>query len=164
MASIYSHRDSNIRKTWFLITVFLLLIIGLGWVFSYIFVSQEILIFAIFISIFMSFTSYWWSDKLVLSMTRAKEIKQTDNPQLYRVVENLAITAGLPMPRVYMVNDPSPNAFATGRNSKKAVVAVTSGLLEVLDKTELEGVIAHELSHIQNYALHHNLIHQENTL
>ncbi|OGZ57121.1 MAG: zinc metalloprotease HtpX [Candidatus Spechtbacteria bacterium RIFCSPLOWO2_12_FULL_38_22] len=150
MASIYSHRDSNIRKTWFLITVFLLLIIGLGWVFSYIFVSQEILIFAIFISIFMSFTSYWWSDKLVLSMTRAKEIKQTDNPQLYRVVENLAITAGLPMPRVYMVNDPSPNAFATGRNSKKAVVAVTSGLLEVLDKTELEGVIAHELSHIGN--------------
>ena len=84
--TLYSHRDSNIRKTWFLITVFLLLVMGLGWVFSYIFASQEILIFAIFVSIFMSFASYWWSDKLVLGMTHAKEVKQNDNPELYRVV------------------------------------------------------------------------------
>ena len=148
--TLYSHRDSNIRKTWFLITVFLLLVMGLGWVFSYIFASQEILIFAIFVSIFMSFASYWWSDKLVLGMTHAKEVKQNDNPELYRVVENLAITAGLPMPRLYLIDDISPNAFATGRNPKHAVVAVTRGLLEKLDRTELEGVLAHELSHIGN--------------
>lgn len=150
MANLYNQKDSNIRKTWFLITVFLLLIIGLGWIFSYVFASQEILIFAIFISIFMSFASYWWSDKLVLRMTHAKEIKKTDNPELYRVVENLAITAGLPMPRLYLLNESAPNAFATGRNPQHAVVAVTRGLLEKLDRTELEGVIAHELSHVGN--------------
>ena|SRR3990167_5916371 len=150
MANLYSHIDSNIRKTWFLITVFLLMIIGLGWVFSYIFVSQEILIFAIVISVFMSFASYWWSEKLVLGMTHAKEIKQNDNPELYRVLENLAITAGLPVPRLYLINDSSPNAFATGRNPKHAVVAVTEGILDKLNRTELEGVLAHELSHIGN--------------
>lgn len=150
MSNLYKQKDSNIRKTWLLITAFLLLIIGLGWIFSYIFAAQEILIFAIFISVFMSFASYWWSDKLVLKMTHAKEIKQTDNPELYRVVENLAITAGLPMPRLYLLDESALNAFATGRNPEHAVVGVTRGLLEKLDRTELEGVIAHELSHIGN--------------
>jgi len=150
MSNLYTNKSSNIRKTWLLITVFLLLIIGLGWVFSYVFASEFILIFAIILSVVMSFASYWWSDKLVLKMTRAKQIDHKSNPELYRVVENLAITAGLPTPRLYLIEDPAPNAFATGRNPEHAVVAVTSGLLEKLDRTELEGVLAHELSHIGN--------------
>lgn len=98
----------------------------------------------------MSFFSYWYSDKVVLAMTRAKPIEKKDNPELYRIVENLCITAGLPLPRIYIIEGAQPNAFATGRDAKHAVVAVTRGLLEKLEKTELEGVIAHELSHIGN--------------
>ena len=98
----------------------------------------------------MSFTSYWFSDKIVLRMSRAKEIKKQDNPELYRLVENLCITAGLPLPRIYIIEEMSPNAFATGRNPEHAVIAVTRGLLEKLDRSELEGVLAHELSHIGN--------------
>jgi len=98
----------------------------------------------------MSFTSYWYSDKIVLRMSRAREIKKQDNPELYRLVENLSITAGLPMPKIYLIDEMAPNAFATGRNPEHAVVAVTRGLLEKLDRSELEGVLAHELSHIGN--------------
>lgn len=150
MTTLYSHKDSNIRKTWLLITVFLFLIIGFGWFMSYYFGSPGILYIAVFFSIFMSIGSYWWSDKLVLAMTHAKAIKKEDAPELYRIVENLAITAGLPMPRVYILEEPAPNAFATGRNPENAVVAVTSGLVHRLERAELEGVIAHELSHIGN--------------
>jgi len=150
MPSLYTHKDSNIRKTWLLITVFLVLITGFGWFMSYWFASPGILYIAIFFSIFTSIASYWWSDKLVLAMTHAKAIKKEDAPELYRIVENLAITAGLPMPRVYIVDESALNAFATGRNPKHAVVAVTRGLLERLDRAELEGVLAHELSHIGN--------------
>ena len=98
----------------------------------------------------MSVISYWRSDKIVLAMTHAKPITMENAPELYRVVENLAITAGLPMPRVYLVPEKAPNAFATGRDPEHAVVAVTEGLLEKLDRTELEGVLSHELSHIGN--------------
>ncbi|MBI5044315.1 MAG: M48 family metallopeptidase [Candidatus Levybacteria bacterium] len=94
--------------------------------------------------------SYFYSDKLVLATTRAQKIVKKDNPQLFTIVENLAIGAGIPMPEVYIANDPQPNAFATGRDPKHAVVCVTTGLLERLNKVELEGVIAHELSHIKN--------------
>ena len=150
MASIYTQADSNTRKTWFLITGFLVFVIVLGWLFGYLLESNAILYFAVFLSIAMSFGSYWWSDKLVLSMTRAKPIEKKDNPELYRIVENLCITAGLPVPKIYIINEAQLNAFATGRDKKHAVVAVTRGLLEKLDKMELEGVIAHELSHIGN--------------
>jgi len=98
----------------------------------------------------MSFVSYWYSDKIVLKMSKAKEIEKQDNPELYRLVENLCITAGLPMPKIYIIDEMSPNAFATGRNPEHAVVAVTRGLLEKLNRSELEGVLAHELSHIGN--------------
>ena len=98
----------------------------------------------------MNVLSYWYSDRIALSLNRAHQIKKEDNPNLWNTVENLSITAGLPMPRVYIIDDPAPNAFATGRDKKHAVVAVTTGLLQILDKTELEGVIAHELSHIGN--------------
>jgi len=148
--TLYTQAESNIRKTWFLITVFLILVISLGWVFSYIFESPLILYIAVIVSIFWSFSSYWYSDKIVLSLTKSRPIKKEDNPELYRIVENLSITAGLPIPRIYIIDDVSPNAFATGRDAKHGVVCVTQGLLDKLEKSELEGVIAHELSHIGN--------------
>ena len=150
MATIYTYRDANIRKTWALFSVFLIVVIGLGWIFSQIYGSPGILFFAVFFSIFMSFISYWYSDKIVLAMTGARAIQKKDAPELYNIVENLTIAAGLPMPRIFLVADRSPNAFATGRDPEHAVVAVTSGILEILDRTELEGVLAHELSHIGN--------------
>ncbi len=148
--TLYTHIDSNIRKTWLLMSLFFIFIIALGWLFSYIFESQEILIFAIIFSLLMNFLSYWYSDKIVLALSRAKEIKKEEAPQLYRLVENLSITAGLPLPKIYIINESAPNAFATGRNAKHAVIAVTRGLLEKLEKVELEGVLAHELAHIGN--------------
>ena len=148
--TLYSQAESNIRKTWFLIFIFLLLIIGVGWFISYYYNNQNILYFAVIFSILSSLGSYWWSDKIALAMARARPIEKKDNPELYRIVENLCIIAGLPLPKIYILNESQPNAFATGRNAKHAVVAVTRGLLEKLDKTELEGVISHELSHIGN--------------
>ena len=150
MATIYTHSESNIRKTWMLISVFLLIIIGLGWLFSQYFQNPAILIYAIIFSLLMNAVSFWYSDKIVLKITKAKPIKKEDSPELYRVVENLCITAGLPSPPIYILNEAQPNAFATGRDKNHAIIAVTRGLLEKLDKTELEGVISHELSHIGN--------------
>lgn len=148
--NIYSNQDSNIRRTWFLMLVFVLVIIGVGWSFSYIYNNQSILYFAVFFSVGMHVLSYWYSDKIVLGMSGARPVARGEHRELCNVVENLSITAGLPMPKLYIINDPSPNAFATGRNKEHAAVAVTSGLLVILDRTELEGVIAHELSHIGN--------------
>ena len=130
--------------------VFLVFVIFVGWAFAQAMQSSAILYGAVIFAFVMNIAGYWYSDKLVLAMTRAREVKKQDAPELYRIVENLAITAGLPMPRVFIVNDPAPNAFATGRDEKHAVVAVTTGLLERLEKQEVEGVIAHELSHIGN--------------
>jgi len=148
--TLYTQAESNIRKTWLLLTFFLVLIILLGWLFGYYFQNRDILVFAVIFSIFTSFGSYWYSDKFVLAITRAKLIEKRDNPELYRIVENLCITAGLPTPKIYILEERQPNAFATGRNAKHAIVAVTRGLLEKLDKPELEGVLSHELSHIGN--------------
>src|SRR5581483_8376241 len=148
--SLYTQADSNTRKTWLLITFFLVFIIAVGWFFSYLLGSDAILWFAIVFSIAMSFGSYWFSDKLVLSMTRAMPVEKQDNPELYNVIENLSITAGLPVPKIYITPDEQPNAFATGRDKHHAVVCVTQGLLQRLNKVELEGVLAHELSHIGN--------------
>ncbi len=131
-------------------TGFFILVIALGWLFSYTLNSQAILFFAVILSFFMSFGSYWYSDKVVLALTRAKPIEKKDNAELYRLVENLCITAGLPLPKIYILNEAQPNAFATGRNKNHAIIVVTSGLLERMERVELEGVIAHELSHIGN--------------
>lgn len=150
MATLYNHSDTNRRKTWALLAGFFVFVILVGYIFSVALENVTILYIAVFISIFSSFFSYWYSDKLVLRMSKAKEIKREDNLELYRLVENLCITAGLPVPKIYIINDSAPNAFATGRNPEKAVIAVTSGLLNKLDRSELEGVIAHELSHIGN--------------
>jgi len=148
--SLYAHKEANIRKTFLLFAVFLIVIIGIGWFFSKIYANPGILIFAVFFSVLMSFISYWYSDKIVLKISRAVPVKKENYRELYNIVENLSIAAGLPMPRVYLINEPALNAFATGRDEKRAVVAVTSGLLEKLDRSETEGVIAHELSHIGN--------------
>lgn len=150
MVTLYTHQSQNITKTWLLMTVFFILVIGIGWAFSIYYGNPEILYFFVIFSILMNVFSYWFSDKIVITLAGAKEAKREEYFDLYNSVENLAITAGLPMPKIYVINDPAPNAFATGRNKDHAVVAVTTGLLSILDKTELEGVIAHELSHIGN--------------
>ena len=150
MATLYTQQSKNVTRTWFLMTVFLVVVIGIGFFFAQYYGNQNILYFFVVFALIMNFTSYWYSDKIALSINRAREIKREENPELWNIVENLSITAGLPMPRVYEMDDPSPNAFATGRNKEHAVVCVTSGLLQILDKNELEGVIAHELSHIGN--------------
>jgi heat shock protein HtpX len=150
MATLYTQQTTNTRKTWAFLTAFFVLIIAIGFVFSEVYGNVDILYFAIIISLFMNVGSYWWSDKIVLSMVHARRIVKSDNPELWNVVENLAITAGLPMPALYIVDDPSPNAFATGRDKEHAAVAVHTGLLQILDRTELEGVLAHELSHVGN--------------
>lgn len=150
MATAYTQQNNNIRKTWFLMTMFFVIIIGLGYFISYYYNNPGILYFAVIFSILMNVISYWYSDKIVLSISGAILAEHDKYTDLYHIVENLSITAGLPMPKVYIIPDVSPNAFATGRDKNHAVVAVTEGLLKILNKTELEGVIAHELSHIGN--------------
>ncbi len=147
---MYTHKESNVRKTWVLFSAFFGLILAFGWFFSYMYQDQGILIIAVLFSVVTSFVSYWYSDKIALSMSGAVQIAHDDNEYLYNMIENLAITAGLPMPRVYIAPEMQINAFATGRNEKNSAVAVTRGALEKLSKTELEGVLAHELSHIGN--------------
>ncbi|MBP6925975.1 MAG: M48 family metallopeptidase [Candidatus Pacebacteria bacterium] len=131
-------------------TIFLVLVIGVGYFLSYYYGSPEILYIAVAISFVQVGISYWYSDKIALSASGAKEVSRQEYFDLYTLTENLAITAGLPMPRVYVIQDPAPNAFATGRDAKHSAIAVTTGLLSVLDKNELEGVIAHEMAHIGN--------------
>ena len=148
--TFYTHQHKNKVKTWLLMTIFFGIVIGLGYILSYQMGAPMILYGAIIVSIGMNIWAYWFSDTTVLKMTNAKQVSYNDAPELHRIVENLAITAGLPKPKIFIMNDPAPNAFATGRNKHHAVVAVTTGLLEILDRNELEGVIAHELAHIGN--------------
>ncbi|PIR87398.1 MAG: zinc metalloprotease HtpX [Candidatus Harrisonbacteria bacterium CG10_big_fil_rev_8_21_14_0_10_49_15] len=150
MASLYTHKDSNIRKTWLIFTLFFGVVIGAGFFFSQYYQDPSIVIIASVFAIVWSFTSYWFSDKIVLAMHKAKEVNRENNRELYNIVENLCITAGLPVPRIYIIPEAQLNAFATGRDPKHAVIAVTEGLLQKLDRSELEGVLAHELSHIGN--------------
>jgi len=150
MVNLYGLVESNTRKTFLLMAFFVVFIIALGWLFSYVLGNSIILVIAIIFAFIMNIGSYWYSDKIVLAMTHAKPIKKEDNPELYRIVENLCITAGLPLPKIYILEEWQPNAFATGRDANHAAIAVTRGLLEKLDRTELEGVISHELSHIKN--------------
>ncbi|MBI2028573.1 MAG: M48 family metallopeptidase [Candidatus Levybacteria bacterium] len=150
--TIYSQISSNKTKTWLIVVLFVAFITTIifvygkatGYGLSYAGI-------ALVISGIISFGSYYYSDKMILGMSKAKQISKNDNPLLFRTVENLCIAEGLPMPRVYIIEDSAPNAFATGRDPKHAVVCVTTGILEKLSKTELEGVIAHELSHVRNY-------------
>jgi len=150
MVNLYSQKDANVRRTWLLMTVFLVLVIVLGWVISYILQSPGILYFAIVLALVTNLVAYWNSDKIALAMSGARPLKREEALELFRIVENLSITAGLPMPRLYLIDSLQINAFATGRDPKHAAIAVTEGALTKLNKNELEGVIAHELSHIGN--------------
>lgn len=150
MATLYSQADKNVQRTWVLMLAFFIAVIGLGWAFSYILETPLILYAAVFISIAMNIGAYWYSDKLALVSTGAKPITRDSFRELWNIVENLAIREGMPAPKVYIIDDPAPNAFATGRDPAHGVVAVTTGLMNMLERSELEGVIAHELSHIKN--------------
>ena len=149
---MYSQIDSNKRKTWILIFIFLLFITGVGYAFG-VYMGEPIvgLMFAGIIGLIMTLFSLFKGDKVALATAGAKPITKRDNAYVYNMVENLAITAGLPMPKVYIIDDPAINAFATGRDPKHASVAVTTGAIDALENEELEGVMAHEMSHIQNY-------------
>ena len=150
MASLYTQQSKNVFRTWVLMTVFLLLVVGIGWFASYYFNSAIILYIAIAIALVMNVWAYWFSDKIAIRQARAIPADENQYKQLHRIVENLAITAGLPKPRVYIIEDPAPNAFSSGRDKNHAVIAVTTGLLGMMDENELQGVIAHELSHVGN--------------
>lgn len=148
---MYSAIAANKRKTVFILGLFVLLIAGLGWVASNLYGEPSFVYLAIIVGAVYALIQYFAAAKIALAVNSAREISKRDNPRLYRTVENLSITTGLPMPKVYIIDDPAPNAFATGRDPKHAVVAATTGLLEIMTDTELEAVMAHELGHVQNY-------------
>lgn len=149
---MYDQITSNKRKTLLLIFLFVILILFLGWLFGQLYEFGYFgLALAVIIAITMSLISYFGGDKVALWTAGAKPIAKRDNPYVYRLVENLSITAGLQTPKIYLIPDPAPNAFATGRDPRHASVALTTGIVERLENEELEGVIAHELSHIKNY-------------
>ena len=150
MATLYTQQSNNVWKTWMLMSVFFVIVILLGFIFSRMYGNPNILYIFVIFSVGMNIVSYWYSDKIALSLAKAKPATREEYFDFYTIVENLAITAGLPMPRIYVIEDPSPNAFATGRDKNHAVVAVTTGLLSIMNKIELEGVVAHEMSHIGN--------------
>lgn len=149
---MYQQIDSNKRKSFWLMILFILVIGGLGWAWSeYTQDGYVIMFFALALATIMSLTSFYNGDKIALAQAGAKAIKKDDNPYVWRMVENLSITAGLPMPKIYIINEPAMNAFATGRDPKHASIALTTGIINNLENEELEGVIAHELSHVKNY-------------
>ncbi len=150
MANLYTQASMNVRKTWLLMSFVFLLVIGLGWLFSMYFNNPSILIFFALFAIVLNIVSYWYSDTIVVKLSGARPATREEFFDLYTIVENLSITAGLPTPKIYVVVDSAPNAFATGRDKNHAVICATTGLLAILDRSELEGVIAHEMSHIGN--------------
>ncbi len=147
---MYSAIASNKRKTIFIMFGFLLFVGVLSWLLGAIYGGSTMYAVLVF-GVCYAALSYYSGSRLSLAVNGAQEIKKSDNPRLWRIVENLAITEGLPMPKVYIIADPAPNAFATGRNPDHSAVCVTSGLLDIMDDKELQGVLAHELGHIKNY-------------
>ena len=148
---MYSAIAANKRNTVLIMAIFVAIIGALGWIVSNIYGSPSFLYLAFIVAGVYALIQYFAAAKLALAMNGAHEIQKRDNPRVYRTVENLTIATGMPMPRVYIIDDPAPNAFATGRDPKHAYVAVTTGLLDIMDDTELEAVLAHELGHVQNY-------------
>lgn len=152
ITTMYNQIDSNKRRTWWLIFVFIVFVLVVGWLIGeWQGSGYGGLILAFILALIMTLFSYFQGDKVALITTGAKPIAKIDNPYVYRLVENLCITSGLPIPKIYLINDPAPNAFATGRDPKHASLALTTGIISQLANEELEGVIAHELSHIKNY-------------
>lgn len=155
---MYKQIAANKRNTVLIMLGFVLVIAGLGALFAYLFEDVWIGVWVLVVATIYATVQYFLSASLAVAMTGAKEIHKKDHPRLYNTVENLTITAGLPMPRVYIINDPAPNAFATGRDPKHAVVAATTGLLDIMDNNELTAVMAHELSHVKNYDIRVSMI------
>lgn len=153
MASIYTHISDNKRDTWVIMFLFILIISVIGWVFGEIYSGEglAIMAFALIFSGITSFISYYNSDKIVLAISKAKKVTEAEAPQLHALVENMSIASGLPKPQVYVIEDSAMNAFATGRDPEHGVICFTTGIIQKLDKRELEGVVAHEMSHIGNY-------------
>lgn len=148
---MYSQIAANKRKTIFIMFLFVAIICGLGYVYGLYLGDMSSVYFIFGFALVYALISYFVSSKVALAVNGAHQIQKKDNPRLYRIVENLSITTGMPMPKVYIINDPAPNAFATGRDPKHASVAATTGLLDLMEDNELEGVMAHEMGHIQNY-------------
>ncbi|MBK4347265.1 M48 family metalloprotease [Lacisediminihabitans changchengi] len=161
---MYRAIAKNKRNTVFIILLFLVIIGGLGWLAGYVYRNADgslnwgIIITVLVVATGYAVLQYFLASRLALGVAGGHEIQKADNPRLYRIVENLAITDGLPMPKVYIINDPAPNAFATGRDPKHAYVAATTGLLDIMDDDELEGVMAHEMGHVQNYDIRVSMI------
>lgn len=155
---MYSAIRKNKINTVLIIGLFLLIIGGLGALAAYIYGSWWITLWTVAIAAAYALIQYFAASAEALAVSGAVEIQRSDNPRLWRIVENLAITTGTPMPKVYIVNDPAPNAFATGRDPEHAAVAATTGLLDLMDDTELEGVMAHEMGHVRNYDIRVSMI------
>ena len=155
---MYSAIAKNKRNTVFIILLFIVIIGALGLLAAWLFGDWSIAIIVLFVAIAYAVFQYFLAASETIALTGAREIQKADNPRLYRTVENLAITEGMPMPKVYIIDDPAPNAFATGRDPKHAIVAATTGLLEIMDDSELEGVMAHELGHVKNYDIRVSLV------
>ncbi|MCS5496524.1 M48 family metalloprotease [Cnuibacter physcomitrellae] len=155
---MYRAIAKNKRNTVFIIALFLLIIGGLGYLASVIYRNTAIVVVVVIVAALYALFQYFIASGQAIAMSGAREIQKADNPRLYRIVENLSITTGTPMPKVYIVDDPAPNAFATGRDPKHAIVAATTGLLAIMDDAELEGVMAHELGHVRNYDIRVSMI------
>lgn len=155
---MYKQIAANKRNTVLIIVFFVALIAAIGGIFAFIFKDWWIEAWVLFAAIAYAILQYFLSSSIAVAMTGAREIEKKDNPKLYNAVENLSQTAGLPMPKVYIIDDAAPNAFATGRDPKHALVAATTGLLDIMDKNELEAVIGHEISHIKNYDIRVSMI------
>lgn len=157
---MYSAINSNKRKTIVIMMMFVVIVGALGWIFSGMFAdgSPSITYGVLIGSVIYALISYLSASKMALAVNGAKQISKKDNPRLYRIVENLSITEGMPMPKVYIMNDPAPNAFATGRDPNHAAVCATTGLLEIMNDSELEGVMAHEMGHVKNYDIRVSIV------
>lgn len=155
---MYSEIASNKRKTWIIIASFAVIIGGLGWIVSNMYGNPMFLYLAFIVGGVYALIQYFAAAKLATLMNGAREVAKRDEPRLYRTVENLSIATGMPMPKVYVIDDPAPNAFATGRDPKHAVVAASRGLLDIMDDTELEAVMAHEMGHVKNYDIRVSMI------
>ncbi|WP_017793616.1 M48 family metalloprotease [Leucobacter salsicius] len=155
---MYSAIRRNKVNSVLIILLFLAIVGGLGWLAGYIYNSPGIVVTVVVFSLGFALFQYFMAGRQAISMSGAQRITEADNPRLYRIVENLAITTGTPMPEVYIVHDPAPNAFATGRDPAHAMVAATTGLLDIMTDSELEGVMAHELGHVRNYDIRVSMI------
>lgn len=155
---MYKQIAENKRKTVFIIVGFVLLIGLIAGIFAYFYRDPWIAVWVTLIDIIYALIQYYFANNIAMAMTGAKEIEKKDNPRLYNIVENLSITTGLPMPKVYVIDDKAPNAFATGRDPKHAAVAATTGLLDIMNDKELTAVMAHEMSHVKNYDIRVSMI------